>query len=145
VTANLPKTDDRGAWTERVLATDLAEIRPAERDVLTRLKELAYDDDHLFAVRLALEEALVNAMKHGNQSDPNRSVRVRYRISPECVEICVADEGPGFNPGAVPDPTANENLDKPCGRGIMLMRCYMDKVEFTPEGNEVLMVKNREP
>jgi len=145
VTSNLPKTDDLGAWTERVLATHLTEIRDAERDVLTRLKELAYDDDHLFAVRLAFEEALVNAMKHGNQFDPNRSVRVSYRISPQRVEIRVADEGTGFDPGIVPDPTSDENLEKPCGRGIMLMRCYMDKVEFSPQGNEVFMVKNRQP
>ncbi|HUS44646.1 MAG TPA: ATP-binding protein [Phycisphaerae bacterium] len=145
MTSNPPKTDDLGAWTERVLATDLAEIRAAERDVLTRLRELAYDDDHLFAVRLAFEEALVNAMKHGNQLDPSRSVRIAYRISPERVEIRVADEGTGFNPGVVPDPTSDENLEKPCGRGIMLMRCYMDKVEFSPQGNEVFMVKNRQP
>jgi len=143
VTANPPKTDDLGAWTERVLPTSLAEIRGTERDVLMRLRELAYDDDHLFAVRLALEEALVNAMRHGNQFDPNRSVRVSYRISPDRVEIRVVDEGHGFDPSQVPDPTADENLDKPCGRGIMLMRCYMDKVEFSPRGNEVFMVKRR--
>ncbi len=143
MTSNPPKTDDMGAWTERVFPTSLAEIRGTERDVLTRLRELAYDEDHLFAVRLSLEEALVNAMRHGNHFDPNRSVRVWYRISPDRVEIRVADEGTGFDPGGVPDPTADENLDKPCGRGIMLMRCYMDKVEFSPRGNEVFMVKHR--
>lgn len=143
MTSNPPKTDDLSAWTHRVLATNLVEIRTVERDVLRRLRELDYDDDHLFAVRLAFEEALINAMKHGNRFDPARSVRVWYRILPERVEIRVADEGAGFDPGAVPDPTADENLEKPCGRGIMLMRCYMDKVEFSPRGNEVLMVKNR--
>ena len=145
MTSNPPKTDDLGAWTERVLTNELAQIRTAERDVLTRLRELAYDDDQLFAVRLSLEEALVNAMKHGNRFDPNRKVRVSYRVSPERVEIRVVDEGPGFNPNIVPDPTVDENLEKPCGRGIMLMRCYMDKVVFSPQGNDVLMIKNRHP
>lgn len=145
MTSNLPQIDDLDAWTEKVLPTNLAAIRPTERDVLMRLRELSYDDDHLFAVRLALEEALVNAMKHGNKLDPTRSVRVSYRILPERVEIRVADEGGGFNPGVIPDPTADENLDKPCGRGIMLMRCYMDEVAYSPAGNEVFMVKHRQP
>ncbi len=143
--AGTPQTDDLGDWTERVLPTDLSVVREVEREVLGYLRDLGYDDDHLFAVRLALEEALVNAMKHGNAFDPNRSVRVWYRASPERVEIRVADEGGGFDPRSVPDPTADENLERPCGRGIMLMRCYMDEVAFSPEGNQVSMVKRRQP
>lgn len=137
------KTDDLGAWTEKVLPSNLAAIRESERDLLARLTELGYDDDHRFAVRLAFEEALVNAMKHGNKMDPARSVTLAYRVSPERVEIRVADEGPGFDPGVVPDPTADENLNKPCGRGIMLMRCYMDEVAYAADGKEVRMVKYR--
>ena len=143
--AGTPQTDDLGDWTERVLPTDLSAVRETEREVLGCLRDLGYDDDHLFAVRLALEEALVNAMKHGNAFDPNRSVHVWYRASPERVEIRVADEGGGFDPTSVPDPTADENLERPCGRGIMLMRCYMDEVAFSPEGNQVSMVKRRQP
>ena len=143
--AGTPQTDDLGAWTEKVLPTDLSAVRGTEREVLGVLRDLGYDEDHLFAVRLALEEALVNAMKHGNAFDPGRSVHLRYRASPEQVEIRVADEGGGFDPGIVPDPTADENLERPCGRGIMLMRCYMDEVTFSPEGNQVSMVKRRQP
>jgi len=145
VPTDSPSPEPGGEWTERVLPTDLAAVREAEREVLGRLRDLGYDDDHLFAVRLALEEALVNAMKHGNAFDPRRTVHVRYRASPERVEICVADEGTGFNPDAVPDPTAEENIERPCGRGIMLMRCYMDEVTFSAKGNEVSMVKYRRP
>jgi serine/threonine-protein kinase RsbW len=141
----MPQTDDLGAWTEKVLPTDLAAIRDTEREVLGLLQELDYDDDHIFAVRLALEEALVNAMKHGNAFDPNRSVHIWYRASAERIEIRVADEGGGFDPEQVPDPTADENLERPCGRGIMLMRCYMDEVTFSAEGNQVSMVKRRQP
>jgi serine/threonine-protein kinase RsbW len=139
------KTDDLGAWTEKILPTDLAGIRESERDLLARLAAVGYDEDHRFAVRLAFEEAMVNAMKHGNKMDPSRSVTLSYRVSPERVEIRVADEGPGFNPGSVPDPTADENLNKPCGRGIMLMRCYMDEVAYSSSGKEVRMVKYRQP
>jgi serine/threonine-protein kinase RsbW len=143
VPAGTPQTDDLGAWVEKVLPTNLAAIRSIEREVLSRLGDLGYDEDHLFAVRLALEEAVVNAMKHGNGFDPTLSVRVSYRAGPDRIEIRVTDEGGGFDPAAVPDPTADENLERPCGRGIMLMRCYMDEVAFSPEGNEVLMVKHR--
>jgi serine/threonine-protein kinase RsbW len=139
------KTDDLGAWTEKILPTNLAGIRESERDLLARLAAVGYDEDHRFAVRLAFEEAMVNAMKHGNKMDPSRSVTLSYRVSPERVEIRVADEGPGFDPGGVPDPTADENLNKPCGRGIMLMRCYMDEVAYSSSGKEVRMVKYRQP
>jgi serine/threonine-protein kinase RsbW len=139
------KTDDLGAWTERILPTDLAVIRESERDLLARLAAMGYDEDHRFAVRLAFEEAMVNAMKHGNKMDRSLSVTLSYRVSPERVEIRVADEGRGFNPGSVPDPTADENLNKPCGRGIMLMRCYMDEVAYSSSGREVRMVKYRQP
>jgi len=145
VTAGTPQTDDLGAWTEKVLPTNLSAVRQMEREVLGCLRDLGYDEDHLFAVRLALEEALVNAMKHGNGFDPDRSVYVWYRASRDRVEIRVADEGCGFDPGGVPDPTADENLERPCGRGIMLMRCYMDEVAFSPKGNEVSMVKHHQP
>jgi len=143
VAAGTPQTDDRGAWTEKVLPTDLTAVRDTEREILGRLRDLGYDDDQVFAVRLALEEAIVNAMKHGNGFDPNLSVHVGYRVTPERVEIRVADEGGGFDPGDVPDPTKDEYLERPCGRGIMLMRCYMDEVSFSPRGNEVVMVKHR--
>ena len=137
------QTDDADGWVRKVLPTDLATVRETEREVLGRLRELGYDDDQLFAVRLALEEALVNAMKHGNRLAPDLSVHVAYLATPERVEIRVADEGLGFDPGGVPDPTVDENLERPCGRGIMLMRCYMDEVAFSASGNEVAMVKYR--
>ena len=139
-----PETDSRAPWIEKVLPTNLGVIRASEREILALLAGLGYNDDHRFAVRLAFEEALVNAMKHGNRMDPRRSVRLAYRASEECVEIRVTDEGPGFRPNGVPDPTRDENLQRPCGRGIMLMRSYMDKVAYSPSGNEVLMVKYRD-
>ena len=137
------RAEGRSAWTEKVLPTRLEAIRETEREVLGRLEALGYDEDHRFAVRLAFEEALVNAMKHGNRMDPSCQVRLAYRVSPERVEIRITDEGKGFDSAAVPDPTADENLNKPCGRGIMLMRSYMDEVSYTSAGREVRLVKYR--
>jgi len=137
------ETGGAAAWTEEVLPTQLPAIRAAERKVMSQLAALGYDEDYCFAIRLAFEEALINAMKHGNRMDPNRHVHLAYRILPDRVEIRVADEGPGFDPVGVPDPTSDENLSRPCGRGIMLMRSYMDEVSYSPKGSEVQMVKYR--
>lgn len=137
------KADDSCPWTERVLPTSLDAIRAAEAEVIDLMGALGYDEDHRFAVRLAAEEALVNAMKHGNHMDPARHVRLCYRVLPERVEIRVCDEGEGFDPACVADPTADENLHKPCGRGIMLMRSYMDAVSYGVSGREVNMIKYR--
>jgi serine/threonine-protein kinase RsbW len=136
--------EDACQWTERVLPTTLDAIREAEAEVIGLMEALGYSEEQRLAVRLAAEEALVNAMKHGNQMDPHRRVYLRFSVLPERVEICVCDEGQGFDPARVPDPTAGENLHKPCGRGIMLMRSYMDKVSFVGHGCEVRMVKFRE-
>jgi serine/threonine-protein kinase RsbW len=141
VASDAPTSDDRTPWVEKVLPTRLDAIRETEHELHARLLELGYDAEEWFAVRLAVEEAIVNAMKHGNRMDPARRVRAAYRISPEKAELRIADEGAGFDPCQVPDPTADENLQKPCGRGIMLMRSYMDEVAFNECGTEVYMVK----
>ena len=134
---------DSAGWTEEVLPTRLTAIRESQRRVLARLAELGYGEDHRFAVRLAIEEALINAMKHGNRMEESRQVRLAYRVLPDRVEVRVADEGAGFRPNGVPDPTVDENLQRPCGRGIMLMRSYMDEVAYSADGTEVHMVKYR--
>ena len=96
-----------------------------------------------FAVRLALEEAVVNAIKHGHQHDTSKAVRVTYRISPERVVLEIEDEGPGFRPDEVPDPLDPENLERACGRGVFLMRHYMNEVTYNESGNRVTLCKRR--
>jgi serine/threonine-protein kinase RsbW len=145
VPSRSPDTDSAYPWTERVLPTRLEAIREAEGDLLDRLEDLGYDEDTQFAIRLAFEEALVNAMKHGNRMDPSREVQLAYRVAPDRAEIRVRDEGTGFSPQCIPDPTTDENLQRPCGRGIMLMRSYMDCIEYSSYGKEVYMVKYRLP
>ncbi len=132
-------------WVEHVLPTKLDVIRSTERELLGCLVEHDYTEDERFAVRLAFEEAIINAMKHGNKMNPTLSVRLRYQCGPEAVRIGIADEGEGFDPTGVPDPTADENLQRPCGRGVMLIRSYMDEVRYSREDRELMMVKYRRP
>src|SRR5262249_31303404 len=98
-------------------------------------------DHDIFGIRLALEEALVNAIKHGNNMDRAKTVRISYRVARDRFDIVITDQGPGFDPADVPDPTAVENLERPCGRGLMLMRHYMSEVAFLDSGNAVRMCK----
>jgi serine/threonine-protein kinase RsbW len=112
------------------------------REVQDRLEANNFSEDDAFAVRLALEEAFLNALKHGNRMDSSRKVRIEYAVCPEKVEISLADEGMGFDPESVPDPRYGENLYKSEGRGLFLMRSYMDAVSFNERGNCVHMVRH---
>lgn len=111
--------------------------------LLARLQQDDWSDRDVFGVHLAVEEALVNAIKHGNQDDLDKHVQVEYRVAPDRVQIEIVDEGPGFDPDSVPDPTSAEQLNQPHGRGLMLMRSFMTRVEFHPPGNRVLLEKCR--
>jgi len=95
-------------------------------------------------MRLALEEALVNAIKHGNGMDPNKQVHVTCQVDEVQARVTIRDEGTGFDPCDVPDPTDDDNLEKPGGRGIMLMRAFMTEVSYASDGKEVILVKDRE-
>jgi serine/threonine-protein kinase RsbW len=123
--------------------SEVDEIRVVQDTIMEKMHDAGFNGDSCFAVKLALEESLVNAVKHGNHYNPQRCVTVRYDITPDCVRISVKDEGAGFDPKEVPDPTAEENLTKPSGRGIMLMRAYMDEVTYSDGGRSVTMVKKR--
>jgi serine/threonine-protein kinase RsbW len=91
----------------------------------------------------ALFEALANAVLHGNHEDPAKRVRVRLHYEPrKCLSIVVSDEGPGFTVSEVADPTRPENLDADHGRGILLMRAFMDEVHFEKGGSECHLVKH---
>jgi len=108
-----------------------------------QLRQQRFDDREIFGIRLALEEALVNAIKHGNQMDRSKKVHVHFRVEPDRFHIHITDEGTGFDPDDVPDPQAAENLERCCGRGLLLMRHYMSEVTFHPPGNHLTMCKIR--
>jgi serine/threonine-protein kinase RsbW len=126
---------------EIIIASDLNEARRVQAEIEAALRAIPFADHDIFAIRLALEEALVNAIKHGNQLDRAKAVHVSYRVGPDRFEVQIADEGPGFDPDDVPDPTAPENLERPCGRGLLLMRHYMTEVAYTDCGRAVRMAK----
>ncbi|MFO0966654.1 MAG: ATP-binding protein [Gemmataceae bacterium] len=126
-----------------VIASDPAEARRLQDEIESRLKSCRFDDTEIFSIKLALEEALVNAIKHGNQMDRGKKVHVQYRVNQERFDIQIRDEGQGFDPEDVPDPLAVENLERPCGRGLLLIRHYMTEVTYHPPGNRVSMSKVR--
>ena len=126
-----------------ILPSMLEQIRGAEEAVLEAVAKCGYGEQDRFAVQLALEEAMANAIRHGNSGDPSKRVIVEFRVDPESVCISVQDEGRGFKPDTVPDPTLDENIEKPFGRGVMLMRVYMSEVRYNPAGNRVTMTKRR--
>jgi serine/threonine-protein kinase RsbW len=138
---NSASDHDPAAFTDVTIHSDTAEARRVQEEIESQLASRQVTDKEIFSIRLALEEALVNAIKHGNQMDRAKSVRISYRFLADRFEIRITDEGLGFDPTDVPDPTAVENLDRPCGRGLMLMRHYMSEVAYNANGNSVAMAK----
>lgn len=130
-----------GTINQLLIPSDPLAVRQPEQEILDALQRFDYPEQALFAIKLALEEALVNAIKHGNQCDPAKRICVRYDVNRARAVIIIADQGTGFCPSSVPDCTADENLNRPSGRGIMLMRAYMDQVHYSRRGNMVRMVK----
>lgn len=128
---------------ELTIPSDLAEVRRIQNEVKDALEASRYGERDMFHIELALEEALVNAIKHGNQLDPTKVVRVTYVVSEAVFEIRIEDEGSGFDPSDVPDPTLPENWERTCGRGIHLIRNFMTSVEYVGRGNVVTMSKLR--
>jgi len=124
-----------------VIASDLKSARKVVREVLAEVTRAGYSEACRFAIRLALEEGLNNAIRHGNGYDPDKTVEVRYDVNAQRAAVAITDQGAGFSPRNVPDPTIDENLGKPTGRGIMLIRAYMDEIAYNARGNQIRMVK----
>jgi serine/threonine-protein kinase RsbW len=120
-----------------------SEIVPVIDEVVDGLDAVGFSGEETLAVRLALEEALVNAIKHGHRGDPDKEVRFRYRLTPQYILAEIEDEGPGFRPEEVPDPFAPENLVPSDGRGMFLMHSYMTWVRHNRTGNCVTMCRLR--
>lgn len=138
MTPNDPPTQDSGQFD---LVHDRDQIDSAIRQLLEVLVRLGYSESSRFAVRLALEEGLANAFRHGHKGlAPSATVRMQFAAQTAELRVIIRDQGPGFKPGDVPDPTLDENLELPSGRGLMLMKAYMSSVTFNAKGNEVTLV-----
>jgi len=130
------------AWHRQwIHSTD--QMDPVLTELLAALSSAGYSGQEVFGVRLAMEEAIVNAIKHGHQYDAGKQVEVRYRVTDVCLLAEIQDQGPGFDPREVPDPLADENLDRDSGRGLYLMQCYMTWVRYNASGTCVTMCKQR--
>lgn len=127
-----------------IIDSDLDQARQLEEQMLVDVAQHGFSEAEVFAIKLALEEAFANAIKHGNSYDAAKKVQIEYKVDSTQASFCIADDGPGFKPCAVPDPTVDENLEVTSGRGLMLMRAYMDEVSYNDRGNCVHLVKRRQ-
>lgn len=130
---------------EVIIPSETSAGQAVQERIVGLLETHNFHERDVFGVRLALEEALVNAIKHGNRMDKNKTVRVSCRLDIQKIRVEVEDQGRGFMMEDVPDPTADENLERPCGRGIMLMRAFMNLIEYNTLGNCVILEKHRTP
>ena len=127
-----------------VVSSTPAAVADVYKSMVPDLQAQHFSEEDIFAVHLALEEAFINAVRHGNKMEPSKAVKVDYAIEQDKVEICITDEGSGFDPEVIPDPRYGDNLYKPAGRGMLLMRSFMDVVEYTDRGNSVRMIRYKE-
>lgn len=128
------------------LPSDLRIIEAAVYYLVDRCRSYAFGGPRLsLNFRVGITEALANAVLYGNQGDPGKHVRIEVSIDSSMVALRVEDEGRGFDPQSVPDPTLPENLHRAGGRGLFLIRELMDEVEFSDRGNAVRLVLLRDP
>ncbi len=130
---------------ELTLDSKLKNVEVAEEAARRVSAKAGFDEETEFHVEMAVHEAVINAIYHGNKEDPRKKVYIKFLVTEEVIEIHVRDEGKGFDPSALPDPLAKENLLNISGRGIFLVRKFMDEfrvASFPGGGTEVIMIKH---
>jgi serine/threonine-protein kinase RsbW len=124
-----------------IISSDFKAVKDVSRQICQDLSKRHLSDEFIFDIKLACEEAMINAIKHGNEHRRNKTVNISYDITDKAVVITVQDQGKGFDYRNLPNPTEPENLIKLVGRGIFLIRNVMDKVKFNVQGNKIIMTK----
>jgi serine/threonine-protein kinase RsbW len=139
----LPQAGDVVLW-QKVTVQSVVAIEHAIGAVTAAAMATAgFSEEEILRLRLALEEALVNAHKHGHQGDWTKPITLRYHVNENGVVAEIEDRGGvGFDPGQVPDPCAPENMERPSGRGLFLMRTYMSHVCHNEHGNCVCLCRH---
>ncbi|MGE5326683.1 MAG: ATP-binding protein [Deltaproteobacteria bacterium] len=137
---------------ELTLESNLKNVEVADELSRRVLTDAGFDEDEREQIEMAIHESLINAIWHGNKNDDSKQVRLRYQVLPDRLEVRIRDQGEGFDLDTVPNPLEEENLLRVSGRGIFLIRSFMDefRVEKVREGGtEVVMMKklntNRKP
>jgi serine/threonine-protein kinase RsbW len=121
-----------------------ADIDAAQARVVAAIERHNYPKASVFALKLSLHEALMNAFKHGHKGLPETTpITLRFTVNASTVNLEVEDQGPGFNPDDVPDPTLEENIERGSGRGLLLIKAYMSHVAYNAKGNKLTMVYQR--
>lgn len=143
LTISADAIDQERQMVEVVIPSDLTLCKGIQEQIAARLKAHGFSDKECFGVRLALEEAIVNAIRHGNESDRNKKVTMQYAITPHRFDFAILDEGPGFVREDVADCLEDENRERPSGRGLFLMDYYMTEVTIHPPGNKITMHLDR--
>ncbi len=137
--------DRNASRVQLVLSSVLSSVETCEETALRFAARAGFDPDTASNLAMVAREAAVNAVVHGNRYDPAKQIRASFEATSDELRITVADEGAGLDLQAVADPLAAENLMRPCGRGIFLMRTFMDSVDVRPlaQGTEITLVKRR--
>ena len=131
--------------TRLVLPSHIEAVAEAAAAAADFIKQCGFGEDAAFRVDMAIREAVTNAVVHGNREDETKEVEVTFSSSPGELEIAVSDQGSGFDPAGVPDPTDPDNVLKTSGRGIFLIRTFMDDVQWSirPNGGMTLRMIKR--
>jgi serine/threonine-protein kinase RsbW len=126
------------------LDSTLETVNNAEETASRMATEAGFDDEEIMKISMAVREAAVNAVLHGNAYDPNKKVTLDFERTDEDLVIVIRDQGKGLDEANIPDPLAPDNLMKTSGRGIFLIRSFMDVVEIHPSqtGTELKMIKH---
>ncbi|TWT60233.1 ATP-binding protein [Rubinisphaera italica] len=124
-----------------VIPSDEAAALDVQDQIIELLESFSFSDRDLFSIRLALAEAITNAIRHGNRMDPSKTVTFKWAVTAQRISVNITDEGTGFDPASLIDPTEEENLERPGGRGVLLIRNFMDEVIYNAQGNSLTMIK----
>ncbi len=140
-------TEPQGGRRSFKLASTMDSVAEVEAAAEKLTQQAGMDEDESFKVVMAVREAAVNAVLHGNGYDPNKQVSASFENTGKSLVITIADEGEGLDPDKLPDPLAPENLLRGTGRGIFLIRSFLDEVHFRQlhPGTELTLIKHLSP
>jgi len=137
-------TSVQDLWSyDQRLPSDLEIGHAAIEELMTALGAAGWEGMDVFRIQMAIEEAVVNAIEHGNERNIEKKIRLIFEVTPEMCVLIIADQGAGFDHKNVADPTTEELVDKPRGRGVLLMRELMNEANFNDVGNQVTLIKIR--
>ena len=128
---------------DKVIPSELDAGHASIEELMSALESAGWEGRDVFHIQMAIEEAVVNAIEHGNKRDATKQVHIVFVVDAESAEMTITDQGDGFDHQNVADPTEEERLDQPRGRGVLLIRELMTQAQYNQKGNSVWMRKER--